>query len=112
MRYRINSSLEHVQQCDSIFSSWLVSVVVMSYSPSRFVDVSQEQRDQLLQDALPAATRNATNFWLNNFKLFCSSSKEPVDNSCNLETVSEGELPDILERFYCSIWKKDGGEYK
>ena len=31
---------------------------------------------------------------------------------CNLETVSEDELANVLEHFFCSIRKKNGEEYK
>ena len=31
---------------------------------------------------------------------------------CNLETVNEDELANVLEHFFCSIRKKNGEEYK
>ena len=31
---------------------------------------------------------------------------------CDLESVDEDSLADVLEKFYCSLRKKDGGEYK
>ena len=84
----------------------------MAASPSsnseRFAIVSKEERDLLLKDAVPDSTRTATAFWIRTFEEFCSSTGV----SCKLETVDEDTLSDVLERFYCGLRKKDGGEYK
>ena len=75
---------------------------------SRFADVSKEDRDKLLYDAVPKSTRVATAFWIRVFEDFCKSQKIV----CDLESVDEDSLVDVLEKFYCSLRKKDGGEYK
>ena len=79
------------------------------FSPSsRFGNSSKEDRDKLLRDAMPASTRNATSYWITAFKDFCRASSIV----CNLETVSEDELANVLEHFFCSVGKKNGEEYK
>ena len=87
----------------------LVEVVMASSTPSsRFGNSSKEDRDKLLRDAVPASTRNATSYWITVFKDFCMASYIV----CNLETVSEDELANALEHFFCSIRKKNREEYK
>ena len=84
----------------------------MAASPSsnseRFAIVSKEERNLLLKDAVPDSTRTAAAFWIRTFEGFCSSTGV----SLKLETVDEDTLSDVLERFYCGLRKKDGGEYK
>ena len=84
----------------------------MAASPSSnsesFAIVSKEERDLLLKDAVPDSTLKATAFWIHTFEEFCSFTGV----SCKLETVDEDTPSDILERFYCGLRKKDGGEYK
>ena len=84
----------------------------MAASPSsnseRFAIVSKEERNLLLKDAVPDSTQTATAFWIRTFEEFCSCT----GISCEFKTVDEDTLSDVLERFYCDLRKKDGGEYK
>ena len=84
----------------------------MAASPSsnseHFAIVSKEERNFFLKDAIPDSTRTASAFWIRTFEEFCASTGD----SCKLETVDEDTVSDVLERFYCGLRKKDGGEYK
>ena len=87
----------------------LVEVVMASSSPSsRFSNSSKVDRDKLLGDAVPASTRDGPSSWITVFRDFCMASSIV----CNLETVSEDELANVLEHFFCSIRKKNREEYK
>ena len=54
------------------------------------------------------STRDATAFWIRVFEDFCKSEKIV----CDLESVDEDSLADVLKKFYCYVHKNDGGEYK
>ena len=75
---------------------------------SRFAVISKEDRAKLLHDAAPKSTRDATASWIRIFENFGKSEKIV----CDLESVDKDSLADVLEKFYCSVRKKDGGEYK
>ena len=42
---------------------------------SHFADISEEDRDKLLYDAIPKFTRVTTAFWIRVFEDFCRSQK-------------------------------------
>lgn len=77
-------------------------------SSSRYATVSSEEKDKLLEDAIPTSTKTATRFWLNVFADFCKESSHP----CDLKTVEEEDLAAILEDFYCGVRRQDKSEYK
>ena len=77
-------------------------------SSSHFVELPKDERDKLLKDTVPTSTRNAMAFWIRVFKEFCLACEIP----CDLETVDEDTLAEVLEQFYCSMRKKDGKEHK
>ena len=74
----------------------------------RFVTVSTEEKEKLLDDAIPNSTKAANRFWLNVFNDFCKQN----DCVCDLKTVSEENLSSILENFYCGVRRQDNTEYK
>ena len=55
---------------------------------SHFADISKEDRDKLLYDAVPKSTRVAIAFWIRVFEDFCKSQKIV----CDLESVDEDPL--------------------
>ena len=75
---------------------------------SCFVKLLKHKRDKLLTYSVPTSTQNATDFWIRVFNESCQSCETP----CDLETVDEDTLAEVLEQFYCSVRKKDGKEYK
>ena len=60
---------------------------------SHFAEISKEDRDKLLYDAVPKSTRVATAFWIRVFADFCNSQKIV----CDLKSVDEDSLADALE---------------
>lgn len=78
----------------------------------RFGSSTEEDRAKLVEDAVPAATKRATEFWVRVFLEFCACRNLPPDGSSfQFEKASRTELASALEMFYADCRKKDGTEY-
>lgn len=74
----------------------------------RFDDLSFAQEDKLLEQAVPAKTRVATDFWLGVFQTFCAEKGINID----LATCSASDLDDCLKKFYGGLRTKKGLTYQ
>ena len=73
----------------------------------RFAEASEKDVAQVVEDAVPTATKKATSFWLDVFSSFIAESGIHLD----LKTCSATELNGVLGRFYVSLRNKEGGMY-
>lgn len=73
---------------------------------ARFSTSTSEERQKLVDDAIPANTKKATNTWVRAFSVYCGD--KPLD----LESCSEQEFAKCLEGFYADLRKQDGSCYK
>ena len=84
----------------------------MAASPSsnseRFAIVSKEERDLLLKDAVPQLNPNSHCLFDTYFQRVLLFHRSFLQT----RNFDEDTLSDVLERFYCGLRKKDGGEYK
>ena len=74
----------------------------------RFDALSFAQEDKLLEQAVPAKTCIATDFWLGVFQTFCAEKGINID----LATCSASDLDDCLKKFYGGLRTKKGLTYQ
>ena len=74
----------------------------------RFDDLSFAQEDKLLEQAVLAKTRVATDFSLSVFQTFCAEKGINID----LATCSASDLDDCLKKFYGGLRTKKGLTYQ
>ena len=74
----------------------------------RFDDLSFAQEDKLLEQAVLAKTRVATDFSLSVFQTFCTEKGINID----LATCSASDLDDCLKKFYGGLRTKKGLTYQ
>ena len=77
-------------------------------SAKQFVSTTSEDREKLLEDAIPKNTKSSTTHWVNIFELYCRSKK---DTEVNLSTIELGDLAVLFESFYADLRQKDGEQY-
>jgi len=70
---------------------------------ARFATTSEEDRDKIIDNAVPANTKRATNTWVRAFSSYCQ---------LDLKTCSATEFAKKLEGFYADLRKQNGETYK
>ena len=74
----------------------------------RFVELSEEQVNELKKKTVRKNTTSVTNTSVNTFKKFCKQ----VNCSKTLEELTKEELNSLLKRFYAGARKENGEVYK
>ena len=80
----------------------------MEPAPKRFQFSSPEQRQKLVEDAVPKKTAQSNAYWKSVFDKYCSS----IGKSVNFATVTSPELAPILESFFVDVRGVNGEPYK
>ena len=75
---------------------------------ARFATVPENQMRKLAADAVPAATKKTTKTWISVFEAYLKEKKI----SMNLQTVTAGDLADVLRQLYVEVRKQDGTSYQ
>ena len=81
---------------------------VMEPSSKRFCFSSPEERQRLVDDAIPKRTADSNSFWKSVFLTYCQSIGKTIDFS----TVTAADLAPILESFFVDVRGKNGEPYK
>ena len=81
---------------------------VMEPSSKRFCFSSPEERQRLVDDAIPKRTADSNSFWKSVFLTNCQSIGKTIDFS----TVTAADLAPILESFFVDVRGKNGEPYK
>ena len=79
-----------------------------SSSSPRFGAVCEDDKQKLLDSAIPQSTKTATKYWLSVFADYWQENGKV----CDFDAISETDLAELLENFYCCARKKDKTEYK
>ena len=80
----------------------------MEPSSKRFCFSSPEERQRLVDDAIPKRTADSNSFWKSVFFTYCQSIGKTIDFS----TVTAADLAPILESFFVDVRGKNGEPYK
>ena len=80
----------------------------MEPSSKRFCFSSPEERQRLVDDAIPKRTADSNSFWKSVFLTYCQSIGKTIDFS----TVTAADLAPILESFFVDVRGKNGEPYK
>ena len=78
-------------------------------SAKQFVSTTSEDREKLLEDAIPKKTKSSTTHWVKKFELYCRSKK---DTEVNFSTIELADLAVLFESFYADLRRKDGEQYR
>ena len=76
----------------------------MEPSSKRFCFSSPEERQRLVDDAIPKRTADSNSFWKSVFLTYCQSIGKTIDFS----TVTAADLAPILESFFVDVRGKNG----
>ena len=74
----------------------------------RFHESTEEDRQKLIDDALPKKTAQANAFWKRVLDEYCEKNSITMD----FKTVSAEDLASVMERFLVDVRRKDGQRYK
>ena len=78
-----------------------------------FVEVSEEDRQKILQNRVAQNTRRATKLWVTRFQEFIAKKhKNGKFAESSLVEVCDADLPKKLEIFYTELRDKNGELYK
>ena len=77
-------------------------------SAKQFVFTTSEDREKLLEDAIPKNTKSSTRQWVNIFELYFRSK----DTEVNFSTIELAGLAVLFESFYAFLRRKDGEQYR
>ena len=80
----------------------------MEPSSKRFCFSSPEERQRLVDDAIPKRTADSNSFWKSVFLTYCQSIGKTIDFS----TVTAADLAPILESFFVDVRGKNGEPFK
>ena len=78
-------------------------------SAKEFVSTTSEDREKLLEDAIPKNTKSSTTQWVKIFELYCRSKK---DTEVKFSTIELADLAVLFESFYADLRRKDGEQYR
>ena len=78
-------------------------------SAKQFVSTTSEDREKLLEDAIPKNTKSSTTQWVKNLEPYCRSKK---DTEVNFSTIELADLAVLFESFYADLRRKDGEQYR
>ena len=67
----------------------------------RFLSLNDEERNILLDSAIPKNTKNATNNWISTLNGYLKTKQ--IAN--NVDEILDSDLPQILEKFYSEVTK-------
>ena len=74
----------------------------------RFMDLSEREEAVLVDSAVPANTKSATNFWWSVFESFCREKRLSVD----IASITASAFAEVLKKFYGGLKTKKGGTYQ
>lgn len=80
-------------------------------SAKRFCHSSEEDRQKLIDHAVPQKTAVANAFWKRTLDDYCCSCPD-IKKAIDFKTVEAESLASILERFFVDARRKDGQPYK
>lgn len=87
---------------------YLLAIIFRMMPRGRFASSTAEDRERVLQDAVPKSTRKVTSTWVSALTAYAEEKNKQID----FKTIKPEDLASLLEGFFVDARRKNGEPYK